>query len=395
MKEDQLDSSLDSEKLVLQEFSQKSETPKDLNDIPLPFRMKDKILMSPGTWNENFFDIETINEMFRNTNFTDKTVNGLYHDHLDGLGLDGDPDTTRVTDWIGDVTNVRNMNGILVGDLNILDKQTAIKLAYGAKFGISPAFRGLSEYDKMQKFRIHNFGLVVNPAIKTAFINNSQKEKRIEELAKITAMESKRKALGQSVAEFYAIPRDPPSDSKLPVFDKSHTVNALSRISQVKGVSESEMKSAKSKIRIAAKKFKIEISEEFGDNMTEEKKPTEEPKTEPVTEKPVEAQKEAPKAVEPNKEVADLKAQIAELKTMVSSLVIPKPEEPVAAPEPAKEEPKQDPAISELTKKIAEIEKAQSDPVRITQETGEQTKQPESSGNIDQDMLNYIKDLSK
>lgn len=393
MKDGQLGSDFDSEALVLQEFSQSPESKVDLNNIKLPFTLKDKILMSPGTWNGKYFDANAINETFNNTDFSDKMVNGLYSDHLDGLGIDGEPDERRVTEWIGDVTNVRNIGGTLIGDLNILDMPLAVKLAYGAKFGVSPSVFGMMDRysDKMLKFRINNFGIVVNPAIKTAFINNSQKKERIEELSQITAMESKRNALGMSVGEFYAMPRDPPSESKLPIFDKPHVQNALARISQVKGVSESEMKSAKSKIRAAAKKFKIEISEEFGDNMEETEKTTVEAAAEQVKEAP---KTEAAKAPEPNKEVEGLKAQIAELTKMVSSLATAKKEEPVKAPEPVKEEPKPDPAIAELTKKIAELEKARSDPVRITQETGE-NKQPVSSGNVDQDMLDYIKGLSK
>lgn len=78
--------------------------------------------------------------------------------------------------------------------------------------------------------------------------------------AKVTDMESKRKELGMSVAEFYAIPRDPPSESKLPIFDAAHVRNALARFDQVQGISADEKASAKRKIDAAAKKFKIDVS---------------------------------------------------------------------------------------------------------------------------------------
>jgi hypothetical protein len=40
----------------------------------------------------------------------------------------------------------------------------------------------------------------------------------------ISAFERIRKRMGKSVGEFYAVPRDPPSSSKLPIFDISHVI---------------------------------------------------------------------------------------------------------------------------------------------------------------------------
>jgi ATP-dependent protease ClpP protease subunit len=75
-----------------------------------------------------------------------------------------------------------------------------------------------------------------------------------------TGMEEKRKELGMTVAEFYAIPRDPPSESKLPIFDEAHVRNAMARLNQVQGVSASEKATAKRKIIAAAKKFGIDTT---------------------------------------------------------------------------------------------------------------------------------------
>lgn len=78
--------------------------------------------------------------------------------------------------------------------------------------------------------------------------------------ATITGMEEKRKELDMTVAEFYAIPRNPPSDSKLPIFDAAHVRAAMARFDQVTGVSTEEKASAKKKIVAAAHKYKIDTS---------------------------------------------------------------------------------------------------------------------------------------
>jgi len=113
-------------------------------------------------------------------------------------------------------------------------------------------------------------------------------EQKIKE--KVTAMEKKRKSKGMSVSEFYAIPRDPPSKSKLPIFDKAHVKNAMARFNQIKGVSKEEKKKARNKIIRKAKKFGIdienfkknkelkEVKQKMADGENEEKKPEEEDK---------------------------------------------------------------------------------------------------------------------
>ena len=78
--------------------------------------------------------------------------------------------------------------------------------------------------------------------------------------AKITGFEEKRKQLGMSPSQFYAVPRNPPSASKLPIFDKAYTKNAMARFNQVQGLSADEKKTAFNKILRAAHKFGIETT---------------------------------------------------------------------------------------------------------------------------------------
>jgi hypothetical protein len=87
---------------------------------------------------------------------------------------------------------------------------------------------------------------------------NKEKEVDMDVMERVTAMEQKRKELGMSVAEFYAIPRDPPSESKLPIFDEAHVRNAMARFNQIEGVSAEEKAKAKRKIIAKAKKFGID-----------------------------------------------------------------------------------------------------------------------------------------
>jgi len=78
--------------------------------------------------------------------------------------------------------------------------------------------------------------------------------------AVVTGMEKKRKELNMSVDTFYAVPRDPPSASKLPIFDTVHVRNALARFSQTIGLTADEKAKAKKKILAKAKKFDIDAS---------------------------------------------------------------------------------------------------------------------------------------
>ena len=89
-------------------------------------------------------------------------------------------------------------------------------------------------------------------------VNQNMDDMEINE--KVSAMEEKRKELGMSVEEFYAIPRDPPSESKLPIFDEAHVRNAMARFNQIKGVSAEEKAKARRKIIARAKHFGIDTT---------------------------------------------------------------------------------------------------------------------------------------
>jgi len=89
---------------------------------------------------------------------------------------------------------------------------------------------------------------------------NKKGDNSMKTNATVTGMEKKRKELGMSVTEFYAVPRDPPSASKLPIFDEAHVRNAMARFSQTKGLSTEEKAAAKKKIVARAKKYDIDTT---------------------------------------------------------------------------------------------------------------------------------------
>jgi len=237
----------------------------------IPYIEKDKVLMAPGVWNDCYYSKEEIIKAYNQTNWEDRYNSNLILDHQD----------QKFGEWIGEIKNRRldEPTGFVYGDMFVYDPISAVKLKYGKpKTGISPKVTGEMKDKSMKNFTFNNFSVVINPAIKKAFINNSDGTRPVFFLddeygnAQVTDMETKRKELGMSVSEFYAVPRDPPSASKLPIFDASHVRNALARFNQVEGLTPEEKATAKNKIFTAAKKFNITVIEPKDKNKNSEVK---------------------------------------------------------------------------------------------------------------------------
>jgi len=157
----------------------------DINNISLPLRLKNKILMSPGLWNDNFYGNEEIKKAYVNTDWTNKDARSLFWDHMDGSPDETGMPRPGAKNWIGEVDNPHMDGENLVGDLLIVDRDAAIKLAYGAKLGISPKVSGEeNEEGILYDFLYNNFSVVAIPAVKTAYINNSQKAEGEKNLKK-------------------------------------------------------------------------------------------------------------------------------------------------------------------------------------------------------------------
>jgi len=159
----------------------------NLNNIELPYIIKDAILFVPGVHNQTYYDQNEIQSTFKQTNWEDTKIRSLYLDHRDDYAVDPRRPWlgkmmdvgANVRDYAGSVKRVRLDQNKIIGDLHIVDMDTAIKLAYeDSKFAISPAgmfqeTRMGNNGSKARKFRLKNFAIVINPAIKQAYIPQS------------------------------------------------------------------------------------------------------------------------------------------------------------------------------------------------------------------------------
>lgn len=272
----------------------------------IPYVEKDIVLMSPGKWNDRVYTADDIVKAYNNTDWNDNHNNSMFSDHKD----------METDKWLGYVRNIRlKDNNTIIGDFYCYDFDRSIKLKFGKmKSGVSPKVEGLDDGTYMSDFTYTNFSHVIKPAVKTAYIYNSEGGEKItadskEELVKITAFEDKRKQLGMTPGQFYAIPKEPPSASKLPIFDASHVRNALARFNQVTGVSADEKAAAKKKIDAAAEKFGIKVGEK---KMTDEEKKEETSAEDNKDEKQEEKKEETPNEGAKEKEPAEAEnAQVA------------------------------------------------------------------------------------
>lgn len=333
-----------------------------VDKISLPVIIPDRLLISPGVWNGDEYSAKEISEAFAKTDWDDKDKISLWLNHDDG----------NANAFIGYVKKpILASKGRVFGDLELWDEKTATILTQAmAKFGVSAKIKGEEDNKgKMHNFTFENFSVVTVPACSEAYINLAKEEKKIvskylmsdelkelitpNELALITGMETERKRRGMSPSAFYAAPRDPPSSSALPIFDKAHAQNAMARFNQTRFKSSAERATAKRKVIAAANKFGIKVSDEFKSlsdriekevkNMAEEK----EEKEEVVEEKAEES--------EEKKELSE-KDMLKELSVKFDKLIslLSKKLEEESPGEPAKEEEKVEEKPAEVEEKSEE-----------------------------------------
>ena len=342
---------------------------KNMAQKSLPVLVPDRLLISPGIWNDNEYSAEEISEGFTRTDWGNKDKISLWLNH----------DDRNTSAFVGYVRNPRlEEGGKVFGDLEIWDEQTATILTEAmAKFGISAKIAGKEnkKTGKMSDFTFENFSVVTTPACEEAYINLSKKENDTvskylisseKEMAEVTGMEAERKKRGMTPAQFYAVPRDPPSSSSLPIFDKAHTQNAMARFNQT-NLSPEEKASAKRKIIAAANKFGIKVSDEFkslsnsnvrgfkemGEEEIKEEEKVEEAKEEVVEEVAEESEKEMLKnlSLKFDKLIALLsKKELAEEETVEE-----KSEEEAPAEEAAEEAAEENKELTAVKKELAEI----------------------------------------
>ncbi len=143
--------------------------PMSLSDLKLPYVVRKRPITAPGVWNGYYLSADTIKKVFETTNWNSKEVRSLYADHKD-------KDTAM---WVGEIRNPEfdPETGCILADLYFVDPAMAFKIAYGAKFGISPSLDARSDNHVIQDFKFRNFAVVVEPAMLKNYINNALKSK--------------------------------------------------------------------------------------------------------------------------------------------------------------------------------------------------------------------------
>jgi len=138
--------------------------------VSLPYRVEDATVLSEGQWNGLQWTAQELREAVQTTDFTMDRDPGdqnppnasLFYDHED----------RSADSYVGRVENVRMEGDDVVTDLVITDKQAAMNIEHGAPFGVSPKADGkVDEENVMQDFEFENFSLVINPAVKTTWLN--------------------------------------------------------------------------------------------------------------------------------------------------------------------------------------------------------------------------------
>jgi len=138
--------------------------------VSVPYRVEDVTVLSEGRWNGLNWTASELKQAVENTDFSLEQERGdrqppnssLFYDHED----------RSADDWIGKVENVRMEGKDVKSDVVVTDKQLAMNLEFGAPFGVSPKADGLiDDQKKMQDFTFENFSMVVNPAVKTTWLN--------------------------------------------------------------------------------------------------------------------------------------------------------------------------------------------------------------------------------
>ncbi len=141
-----------------------------IENIKVPYIIKNKLLMKEGEFNKVYYPKEEILAKAEEAN-----EKGLVLDHLD-------TQNQGTTSWVGQISNAQWTTGDdgegLYGDLSIIDKGTAQKLAQGAKWGISPSI----DFEKNEvngkiigtDLLWKSFSFVINPAVRDTMLNNKQ-----------------------------------------------------------------------------------------------------------------------------------------------------------------------------------------------------------------------------
>ncbi len=142
-----------------------------IEKITIPYVIKHRLLMQEGDFNGVFYPKAEIMAKVQEAN-----EKGLILDHLD-------THDQGATAWAGQIQNAEWTTGDqgegLYGDLSIVDKPTAQKLAQGAKWGISPTIdfesSELNGKTTASDLQWKSFSFVIEPAVRNTMLNSQKK----------------------------------------------------------------------------------------------------------------------------------------------------------------------------------------------------------------------------
>lgn len=143
----------------------------DLKNLPLPYILRDKTIMSPGIWKGFTYPADEVIKSFSTNDWSDMQTRSLIYEHEE-----------RADQFLGSIENPRLMGDEIIADLYIVDEDAARKLVYGAKFGISPKLDAENVNGTLFDYQYKNWSLVWNPAVKTTYLNSEKSEHEQEVL---------------------------------------------------------------------------------------------------------------------------------------------------------------------------------------------------------------------
>jgi len=272
-----------------------------MGNIELPVMIPNKLLISPGIWNDNEYSAKEIEEGFMKTNWNDKAKISLWLNH----------DDRNTAAFVGYVRNpTLASEGRIFGDLELWDEKTAVLLTEAmAKFGISAKLKGEEDKKgKMKNFTFENFSIVTTPACSEAYINLSQKEEEI----KITSKYLKNENLEILKKEEFTTQRNERGSEEMEKLEKE--ANKI-EAGESKELSEKEMLKALSEkfdklLELLSKK---ELQEEVEGEIEEESSELEsKPESKPEEEL-------SKKEVSESKELELVKKELAEIKEKLNA----------------------------------------------------------------------------
>ncbi|HUU87589.1 MAG TPA: hypothetical protein VMX17_07520 [Candidatus Glassbacteria bacterium] len=306
-----------------------------LNEVKVPYIRKDVILMSPGVWKGFYYAPEEIKAAYTNTDWQNRYVADIFYDHKD----------TSAKEWIGKFKNIKldEIDSTITGDMYLYNPQSIINLKYGkAKVGISPKVYGMADEGRMKDFIFENQSVVIEPAVKTAFLNSEITTNEVQELTEWSTAylndlpdsafmwiepNQKQDEEGKTV---------PRTARHLPVKDKDsnwdlpHVKNALTEIKQVKSLPVEKQSELVKKLEAVIDHTNKNVA------MSEDKE---------IIVEQINSQKNEDSKME-NKEIKSLQDELSELKKSVASILEKLSET---------EEPKEEEKVEEVVKEEEEV----------------------------------------